>query len=213
MRITRILCRNRKEVHSVGGIKLIVCLLFLSSRMHSQSSWYGLNTQRQNNDFKQTIKRTNRGVENIESEELKFISYLTKVKYEFGRIQSISVGLSLINFTSDDIVSYLPVWKYHGPFIESGVTLNTSDPCLSNKVGFEFFTLPIGGRISVIHLTDFSRNQFFLRPELGLSLCSILSVTYGYDIKIDRQNDFLNSSNVISVNLGFPIPRKKYRKS
>lgn len=135
-----------------------------------------------------------------------FLSYLPKVKYEFGSVQSINVGLTTIDFDGE-----LPC-KYNGPFLESGITLSEPHHLMCNKVGYEYFNQVFwGGRLNVVHYTDFHSNQFFVRPEIGYSLMSLVTITYGYNFKLPGNSNLIKPGSIYSINLALPIYKKEYR--
>jgi len=135
-----------------------------------------------------------------------FLSYLPKVKYEFGSVQSINVGLTTIDFDGE-----LPQ-RYDGPFIESGITLSEPRHLMCNKVGYEYFSMVMwGGRLNVVHYTDFHSNQFFVRPEIGYSLLSLVTLTYGYNFKLPGNSNLIKPGSIYSINLALPIYKKEYR--
>jgi len=140
-----------------------------------------------------------------------FISYLPKIKYEFGSIPSINIGLSTIDWEGDDIVA-IPAW-YNGPFLESGIAFTQPNNLLCNKIGYEYFWLLLGGRLNLVHYTDFHNNQFLFRPEVGLSLFSFLTFTYGYNFKLHSNSNLINAGSIYSINLALPIYKKEYRVS
>ncbi|MFM9421949.1 MAG: hypothetical protein RIR06_410 [Bacteroidota bacterium] len=140
-----------------------------------------------------------------------FVSYLPKIKYEFGSIRSINIGLSTIDWEGDDIVA-IPAW-YNGPFLESGIAFSQPNNLLCNKVGYEYFWLLLGGRLNIVHYTDFHNNQFLFRPEVGLSLFSFLTFTYGYNFKLPSNSNLINAGSIYSINLALPILKKEYRVS
>ena len=138
-----------------------------------------------------------------------FISFLPKIKYEFGSIRSINIGVSTIDWEGDDIVA-IPAW-YNGPFLESGIAFSQPNNLLCNKIGYEYFWLLMGGRLNLVHYTDFHDNQFLFRPEVGLSLFSFLTVTYGYNFKLPGNSNLIKPGNIYSINLALPIYKKEYR--
>lgn len=138
-----------------------------------------------------------------------FIAYLPKVKYEFCAQSSLNIGLSLIDYQGDDIVQ-MPAWYYRGPFVETGFTLK-DQRFMCNKIGYEYFFILVGGRLNLVHYTDFHSNQFFFRPELGISLFSVLTLTYGYNINLHDSPLAIQSGSVFSLNMAYFINRKKFR--
>lgn len=139
-----------------------------------------------------------------------FIAYLPKIKYEFGSISSINIGLSTIDYQGDDIVQ-IPAWMYRGPFVETGLAFKDQSKFMCNKIGYEYFLLFFGGRLNVVHYTDFRSNQFNLRPELGLTFFSILTFTYGYNFNMYSRNELVKNGSIFSVNVAYFINKKEYR--
>ncbi len=130
--------------------------------------------------------------------------YLPKLKYDYNKYSNISVGLSLIECYSDDIVS-IPL-AYHGPFIESGIAFDKYNNYMCNKIGYEAFLI-LGCRFNLIQYTDFKQSNFFFRPEIGFSLFSYLTLTYGYDIKVVQNSSNLKNGNVLSLNFAYFIAK------
>lgn len=139
-----------------------------------------------------------------------FMAYLPKVKYEFGVAPSLNMGLSLINYQGDDVVQG-PFYMHSGPLIETGLTLRDQQHYMQNKIGYEYFYTIFGGRFNLIHYSDFTSNQFAVRPEIGLSLFSVLTFTYGYQLNLNQTNLALNNGSIYSLNFAYFIKRKKYR--
>jgi hypothetical protein len=136
--------------------------------------------------------------------DVPYFALLPKLKYEFGSISSVNLGLSWIDFGGDDVIE-APVWYYHGPFVETGISFKDKSNYMVNKVGYEGFFLIFGGRMNVIHQTDFSAHQYSLRPEIGLSLFSVLTFTYGYNVNINKSNLGLPNGSIFSLNLAYWI--------
>ncbi|MEN9973592.1 MAG: hypothetical protein RIS20_1939 [Bacteroidota bacterium] len=138
--------------------------------------------------------------------DVPYFAILPKFKYEFGNVSSVNLGLSWIDFGGDEVVQ-APVWYYHGPFVETGVSFKDKRNYMVNKLGYEGFFLIFGGRMNVIHQTDFSAHQFSLRPEFGLSLFSFLTFTYGYNINLNQSVLGLTNGHVFSLNVAYFITK------
>jgi len=134
--------------------------------------------------------------------DVPYFAILPKFKYEFGSVSSVNLGLSWIDFGGDDVVQ-APVWYYHGPFVETGVSFKDKRNYMVNKLGYEGFFLIFGGRMNLIHQTDFSAHQFSLRPEIGLSLFSVLTITYGYNVNVNKSNLGLPNGSIFSLNIAY----------
>lgn len=134
--------------------------------------------------------------------DVPYFAILPKLKYEFGSISSVNLGLSWIDFGGDEVVQ-APVWYYHGPFVETGVSFKDKRNFMVNKLGYEYFFLIFGGRMNFIHQTDFSAHQFSLRPEIGLSLFSVLTLTYGYNVNLNKSNLGLPNGSIFSLNIAY----------
>jgi hypothetical protein len=57
--------------------------------------------------------------------------------------------------------------------------------------------------MNLIHQTDFYAHQFSLRPEIGLSLFSVLTITYGYNVNVNKSNLGLPNGSVFSLNIAY----------
>lgn len=137
--------------------------------------------------------------------DLPYFALLPKVKYEFGSISSINLGLSWIDYGADDILDDVPAWYHHGPSIETGISFKDKNQYMINKIGYDCFILIFGGRVNLVHQTDFSQHQFSLRPELGLSFFSYLTFTYGYNWNLNKSSLGLTNGHVFSLNLAYVI--------
>lgn len=140
--------------------------------------------------------------------DLPYFALLPKLKYEFGSISSVNLGLSWIDYGGDEVVD-IPAWYHHGPFVESGISFKNKDQFMMNKLGYEGFFLIFGGRLNLIHQTDFSSNQFSIRPELGLSLFSFVTFTYGYNINMNQSDLGLTNGHVFSLNIAYIISKEE----
>lgn len=137
---------------------------------------------------------------------LPYFALLPKLKYEFGSISSVNLGISWIDYLGDDVVD-IPAWYHHGPFVETGISFKNNHQFMMNKLGYEYFYLIFGGRLNVIHQTNFSSNQFSIRPELGISLFSYVTFTYGYNINLNQSDLGLNNGSVFSLNIAYKISK------
>jgi len=126
-----------------------------------------------------------------------FNAYYPKIQYEYGHYNNISIGLGFVN-TYTDIV----IWRTNGPFIDFGLSFKDKKMQLSNKIGFEYYYLFLAARANVMNTTDFNFNQICLRPELGLTLFTKLTIMYGYNFNLNSQDYFNLKGSVISVNIG-----------
>lgn len=139
-----------------------------------------------------------------------FTAYLPKVKCEIGAASSVNLGLSFINYDGDNVIE-APVWGHRGPLLETGLTIGDQKHYMQNKIGYEYFFLIFGARLNFVHYTDFTSNQFAVRPEIGLSLFSFLTFTYGYQMNIDQPNLGIKNGSIYSLNFAYFIDRKKFR--
>jgi len=137
-----------------------------------------------------------------------FLAYLPKLKYEYGAVNSINMGFSFINYSGEEMAPDIPVWFYTGPFIESGLAYKDSRKYLNNKIGFECFYLFTGGRLNLVHYTDFEKHQFAIRPEFGFSFFSVFTLTYGYNFNLISENYFKTKGGILALNLAYPLNRK-----
>jgi hypothetical protein len=122
-----------------------------------------------------------------------------KFQYENFGFNSFNIGLSRIKYSGDHITD-IPI-LFHGYYLDLGVAINSDDKLFLTKVGYEFFCIA-GGRVSLVSYTDFKDNQFCLRPEIGLSLFSFLTITYGYNINLNSADYFDIERGIVSVNIG-----------
>lgn len=137
-------------------------------------------------------------------EAYEFRAYLPKIKYEYGNVSSINLGLSFIDYTGDDIVS-IPL-VYHGPFIETGYAFTKTNKMMCNKVGYEYFVF-FGGRFNFIQYTDLKKASYFIRPEIGFSFCSLITATYGLNLKLGPNSFPLRNGGVFSINIAYFIDK------
>jgi hypothetical protein len=120
-------------------------------------------------------------------------SYYNNHEVNFALIRSLDLA---------DRVTDLPV-GYLGPFISGGINITSNRKLLVTKTGVVGFLYFIGSRISIINYTDFNTSQFNIRPEIGLTFLGYISVTYGYNFNLNKENAFNIQGSVITCSIGF----------
>lgn len=141
-----------------------------------------------------------------EKKNIYYNAFLPALKYEHANIHNITLGITNMHNYYDDITK-LPFF-FHGPYIDCGIGLKNGNTFLTNEIGYQFFFLVIGGRLNLINYTNFSTNQTCLRPEIGVTMVSFITLTYGYNYNLSSK-DYLNAKgNVFSINIAYPIFKK-----
>lgn len=142
----------------------------------------------------------------LKTKELHYYNAIQpKLQYEYLGYNNFCLGISNLRYDGDAITG-LP-WSFHGAFIDVGLVSKDVTKMFSSKIGYEYFFLFLGGRINLINYTDFKNNQSCIRPEIGLSLVSFLTITYGYNINLSK-TDFLGvEGSVVSINIGYIIDK------
>lgn len=132
----------------------------------------------------------------------------TKFSYYGGNINTVELG-------------FTPMWVfgsghtpmgYWGPFLSAGLSTNKKDIYLTPRVGFDFHYFLFGSRISFSNYTNFKQSQYYLLPEVGISIIGIFNVLYGYNIKISNDENFEPDRHKISITLTLPVYDTKSNK-
>lgn len=119
------------------------------------------------------------------------------LRYESIDRRTCSIGISFLKFTGDDIAPNLPLWNHYGPSIECGIDFRNKNYMI-NKLGYEYYFLFFGGRLNVIHATDFTHHHIGLQPEVGLSVFGVLQINYGYAI---TQSNAPGGGHILGIGL------------
>lgn len=130
------------------------------------------------------------------------------IQYDFGSMQTLSLGVGRMKMYHPGI---LPL-HCHGLYADVGMSFRDRSPILVNKVGYEYYLMTLlAARVNVVNYTDFSRNQIAIRPEIGFSILTLVTVACGYTINT-TQNDYFNvTGNVVSLRVEFPLMQSEYR--
>lgn len=134
-------------------------------------------------------------------------TFQPKIQYEYFGYHNFSVGISDLK-SDNELVTQIP-WSFQGGFLDIGVASKNGTNLFSSKIGYEYFFLIFGGRLNIVNFTDFNRNQTCIRPEIGISLFSYLTFTYGYNFNLNKTDFFDVKGNVFCVNIGYIIEKKK----
>ena len=127
-----------------------------------------------------------------------------KLQYErVNKLNNVSLGLLFTNGVYGEVVD-LP-WYHYGPYVDMGLSWEQGDVLMTNKVGYEVLALFALARLSVVNYTNFQNNQVCLRPEIGLTLVSMMSITYGYNFDLGGHNSFGAKGHILSVNISYSI--------
>ncbi len=132
------------------------------------------------------------------SQERKYI--VVEPSYSYYDNHEINLSLFYCNHSFDGTIG-MPT-GYWGPYISGGFGFKNGKEQMVTRIGYAGFIYLIGGRLSIIHYTDFEKNQFCLRPEVGLSLGGYISLTYGYNFNIYKQDIFKKQYHVLTLSLG-----------
>jgi hypothetical protein len=134
----------------------------------------------------------------VNSQEKRY--FLFEPGYSYYDNHEISLAMVYCKHSFDEVLD-MPT-GYRGPFWGSGIGFNNGEAQMVTKIGYSGFFFFVGGRFSIIHYTDFRKNQFSLRPELGLTLGGYMSLTYGYNFNVSNIDVFNKQNHVISLSLG-----------
>jgi len=88
------------------------------------------------------------------------------------------------------------IMPYSYAALSTEVLLSNHNTIIGPKLGYHYTFMGLHVGASVFNYTDFSRNQFGVRPEAGLSLGGLISVTYGYNLSSNNDTFGLSHHNV-----------------
>ncbi len=87
----------------------------------------------------------------------------------------------------------------HNIFIASEINLN-KQPIFGPKIGYEVNYVFACGRINLINYFDLKGNiNLCLRPELGATVLGIYSISYGYNIHLNKAEKDLSGKHAITL--------------
>ena len=135
-----------------------------------------------------------------------FNAFQPRIQYEKFGYNNLSLGVANLHYVGESVTG-LP-WLFHGAFLDVGLAFNNKTELFSGKIGYEYFFLFLGGRLNLVNYTDFKDNQLCMRPEIGLSLLSFLTITYGYNIDLSGNDYFDVGGSIFSLNIGYLIDKK-----
>lgn len=88
----------------------------------------------------------------------------------------------------------------HNTFVTTEISLSDK-LLLGPRLGYEYNYVLFQGRISMQHYFNTCKeNQTVIRPEAGLTLFGIATISYGYNIDIITSKEQLVQAHVISFN-------------
>lgn len=100
--------------------------------------------------------------------------------------------------------------NYH---ISPEITITPNNSIIiGTKLGFSatYFILNMGTQL--IHYTDFQKQDFAIRPEIGPSFFGILDLVYGYNIYVTKKEINSISNHCISLRVTFGGENSQYIK-
>jgi len=130
-----------------------------------------------------------------------------KLAYNYGRTQEIDIGLSS---TKNTDASIFQDQFYYGPFLRVGYNWGKSNLFIT-KIGYEYsgFLMLFLGRVNLNNYTDFKENQITIKPEIGLTAIGLLTVTYGYNFSLTKNDPFGLNGHYIGVDIHLKIKKLK----
>jgi hypothetical protein len=126
-----------------------------------------------------------------------FDALYPKLQYESNGINNASIGMGLPRVITDFVI-----WRVNGPFADCGLGFKDHKYLLTNKLGYEYYYLIFAGRINIVNYTDFIHDQIAFRPEVGLTVFSKLTITYGYNFYLTGKDIFDIRGHTLSINIG-----------
>lgn len=73
------------------------------------------------------------------------------------------------------------------------------------KIGFEMNFAVISTKLNIINYTDFKKYDPRITPEIGLSIWGYVNLTYGYNIKLLKNNIDNVPTNRLSLSFNIPL--------
>ncbi len=88
------------------------------------------------------------------------------------------------------------IMPYSYAALSTEVLLSDHNTVIGPKLGYHYTFMGLHAGVSVFNYTDFSRNQFGVRPEAGFSLGGLISVTYGYNLSSNNDTFGFSHHNI-----------------
>ena len=120
-----------------------------------------------------------------------------KLGYTYQQVHNFELGYGYGMVLNGDLVPKLLV----SPYLAINYIPQTNTAILGQKMGIEFDAYFISSKVSVSSYSQHSNTQFIFTPEIGLSLFTMLNVTYGYNFSISNYYFNQISSNQISIGI------------
>jgi len=131
--------------------------------------------------------------------------------YHLGHTQQLDAGLSL-SFNMNECI--FEEFVYHGPYLKCGYNWGHENLFHVNA-GYEYvgFYLIFLGRIHLNGYSDFSRDQYTVQPEIGLTLLGCLNLTYGYNFNLCKEDFYNIAGHYVGIDIHWRLIDLKHPKS
>jgi hypothetical protein len=132
-----------------------------------------------------------------------------KTEYSHQNAGYLSIGISYLNPSIYETACATYPVGLRGVSFSVDFSLNKPKEVFIPKISYEATFMFLTGKLSAGMATDFSKKEFVISPEIGLSALGFLYVLYGYNITTNS-NDFHLRGSKISIGLNIN-PRVKWK--
>lgn len=127
------------------------------------------------------------------------LSSIFKIGYSYQKSHFIEAGYGYGLVLLNRIAPYAVI----GPYIQLEYSPIRQNNILGEKIGFEFSYVILSSKISFTRYKQNNNVDFVLTPEIGLTIFSIISFTYGYNFNTTQKliNDISKNKFSICINI------------
>ena len=120
-----------------------------------------------------------------------------KLGYAYQQVHNFEAGYGYGMVLNGDLVPKLLV----SPYLAINYIPQTNAAIWGQKMGIEFDAFFISSKVSVSRYSQNNNSQFIFTPEIGLSLFTMLNVTYGHNFSLSNYSFNQISPNQISIGI------------
>jgi len=125
------------------------------------------------------------------------LSSIFKLGYSYQKSHFITVGYGY-GFVINNRTSPMAILA---PYFQFEFSPNSNNQIYGQKIGIEFSAVILSAKLSFSRYQQLNNIQYSLTPEIGLTLLSIITLTYGYNFNTSSKKIENISEHVISINV------------
>ncbi len=120
-----------------------------------------------------------------------------KLGYTYQKVHNFEAGYGYGMVLNGYLVPKLLV----SPYLAINYIPQNQNAIWGQKLGFEFDAYFVSSKVSVTRYSQNNNTQFIFTPEIGMSLFTMLNITYGHNFSISNYSFNQISQNQISIGI------------